>query len=187
MMAALLPTLREGLTEEECIQTYQGFSKRPVEEYKQFGFDEDYKLRFSKLFCDTFATDVFYGCVIRSFENCQDQPIYHYRLDVQWKMFHEAPFMGESQIGRLEYCHSDHGDEIPAIFGEEFIKGYRFPLGKFWSDEEKELSKRMMTTWAHFAKNGTPGIDDFEDFETSKSAHVFSTPSDKKINVETNE
>ena len=28
------------------------------EDYKQFGFDEDYQLKYSKLFCDTFATDV---------------------------------------------------------------------------------------------------------------------------------
>ena len=48
----------------------------------------------------------FYGCVLRSFENCNDQPIYHYRLDVQWKMFHEAPYKGESEITRLEYCRS---------------------------------------------------------------------------------
>jgi len=48
----------------------------------------------------------FYGCVIRSFENCDDQPIYHYRLDVQWKMFTEAPYKGESEITRLEYCRS---------------------------------------------------------------------------------
>ena len=27
-------------------------------DYKQFGFDEDYKLKYSKLFCDMFATDV---------------------------------------------------------------------------------------------------------------------------------
>ena len=35
--------------------------KAMLEEYKQFGFDEDYKLKYSKLFCDTFATDVSYS------------------------------------------------------------------------------------------------------------------------------
>ena len=29
-------------------------------DYKKFGFDENYKLKYSKLFCDTFATDVSY-------------------------------------------------------------------------------------------------------------------------------
>ena len=43
------------------------------------------------------------------------------------------------------------------------------------------------TTIIKLFQNGTPGIDDFKDFETSKSAHVFSTPSDKKINVDTDE
>ena len=28
------------------------------EDYKRLGFDDDYKLKYSKLFCDTFATDV---------------------------------------------------------------------------------------------------------------------------------
>ena len=27
-------------------------------DYKKFGFDENYELKYSKLFCDTFATDV---------------------------------------------------------------------------------------------------------------------------------
>ena len=30
------------------------------DDYKRFGFDDDYKLKYSKLFCDTFATDVSY-------------------------------------------------------------------------------------------------------------------------------
>lgn len=194
MMAMFVPTLRNGLSEEEAIQTYATFSKRPVDEikamyedYKQFGFDEDYKLKYSKLFCDMFATDAFYGCVLRSFENCNDQPIYHYRLDVQWKMFTEAPYKGESEITRLEYCRSDHGDDIPVMFGEEFIKGYKFCHGKYWSEDEKQLSKRMMGAWAYFAKTGNPGLEDFKDFKSSNSAYVFSTPADKSINVENDE
>jgi len=159
MMTMFAPSITNGLSEEEAVQNLMGFSKRPteevkamLEEYKQFGFDEDYKLKYSKLFCDTFATDTFYGCVLRAFDNCNDQPIYHYRLDVQWKMFHEAPFKGESETTRLEYCRSDHSDDVPVIFGEEFIEGYQFCHGKYWSDDEKELSKRMMGVWAHFAK-----------------------------------
>ena len=48
----------------------------------------------------------------------------------------------------------DHSDDVPVIFGEEFIEGYKFCHGKYWSDDEKELSKRMMGAWAHFAKVG---------------------------------
>ena len=89
-----LPTIKDGLTEEEAVESLMGFAKRPMDEvkardffnnlcyrltfqyiigscagivialqamyedYKQFGFDEDYQLKYSKLFCDTFATDV---------------------------------------------------------------------------------------------------------------------------------
>ena len=42
------------------------------------------------------------------------------------------------------------------MFGEEFIEGYQFCHGKYWSDDEKELSKRMMRAWAHFAKVSLP-------------------------------
>jgi len=68
MMSMFVPTLRDGFSEEEAIQNYTGFAKRPIDEvkamfedYKQFGFDENYKLKYSKLFCDTFATDVSYS------------------------------------------------------------------------------------------------------------------------------
>ena len=90
-----LPTIKDGLTEEEAVESLMGFAKRPMDEvkardfsirlsslsvdvsihnrkllgiaiplqamyedYKPFGFDEDYQLKYSKLFCDTFATDV---------------------------------------------------------------------------------------------------------------------------------
>ena len=65
MMSMFVPTLRNGFTEDEAVQNYVGFAKRPVDEvkamfkdYKKFGFDENYELKYSKLFCDTFATDV---------------------------------------------------------------------------------------------------------------------------------
>ena len=59
-------------------------------------------------------------------ENAPKQPIYLYQLDVKWKMYHEDPYRGESkndEISRLEYCRSDHGDDLMVVFGEEFIKG----------------------------------------------------------------
>ena len=72
------------------------------------------------------TVQIFYGCVDRALQNAGKQPIYFYQLDVKWKMFHEDPHRGESkndQISRLEFCRSDHGDDLMVIFGEEFIKG----------------------------------------------------------------
>ena len=34
MMAMFIPTLRDGFSEEEAIQTYVGFAKRPMDEVK---------------------------------------------------------------------------------------------------------------------------------------------------------
>ena len=70
---------------------------------------------------------IFYGCVDRGLQNAAKQPIYFYQLDVKWKMFHEDPYRGDSkndQISRLEFCRSDHGDDLMVVFGEEFIKGW---------------------------------------------------------------
>ena len=36
-------------------------------------------------------------------------------------------------------------------------------------------------------QTGNPGLEDFKDFKSSKSAYVFSTPADKSINVENEE
>ena len=36
-------------------------------------------------------------------------------------------------------------------------------------------------------QTGNPGLEDFKDFKSSKSAYVFSTPADKSINVENDE
>lgn len=41
-----------------------------------------------------------------------------------------------------------HGDEIAFIFGEPFNKSYGY------SEEEKQLSREMMTYWSNFAKTG---------------------------------
>ncbi len=42
-----------------------------------------------------------------------------------------------------------HGDEIAFIFGEPFkTKLFNY------TDEERQLSRDMMTTWANFAKTG---------------------------------
>ena len=70
--------------------------------------------------------EAFYGCVLRSFDNCNDQPIYHYRLDVQWKMFTEAPYKGESEITRLDYCRS--GPLFSKKCNSAWGKGYKYVI-----------------------------------------------------------
>ena len=42
-------------------------------------------------------------------------------------MFHEDPYRGESKNdqSRLEFCRSDHGDDLMVVFGEEFLKGWQ--------------------------------------------------------------
>ena len=35
MMSMFVPTLRDGFSEEEAIQNYTGFAKRPIDEVKE--------------------------------------------------------------------------------------------------------------------------------------------------------
>ena len=80
--------------------------------------------------------------------------MFYYNLDVQWQMFHNAPYKGSSTHNRPDFCRSDHGDDVMMVFGIGLGKGNKFIEKKFWSNEEKELSKRMMTAWTEFARTG---------------------------------
>ena len=57
-------------------------------------------------------------------------------------------------LNRPDFCRSDHGDDVMMVFGIGLGKSNKFIEKKFWSTEEKELSKRMMTAWTDFARTG---------------------------------
>ncbi|KAM4833753.1 cocaine esterase-like [Thomomys bottae] len=53
------------------------------------------------------------------------------------------------------HVRSDHGDEVPFIFGSIF-GGRKVDF----TEEEKLLSRKMMKYWANFARNGNPNSED---------------------------
>ena len=109
--------------------------------------------------------------------------MYLYVLDVQWKMFHQKEYMGTSTKGRMKFCRSDHTDDLMMIFGLDFFENDKFINGKRLSQDEKQLSLRMMTTWSHFAKYGTPGIVGFKPFSSKLKQtkfHSFQVPNDSQ-------
>ena len=59
-------------------------------------------------------------------------------------MFHEEPYKNRGVNIRQRYCHADHFDDVMYIFGFCFIEGGEFIDGRYLSEEEKLLSKRMM-------------------------------------------
>ena len=46
---------------------------------------------------------------------------------------------------RHHFARADHGDDLIYVFGIPFDPDHKLPHGRFFSEEEKELSKRMMT------------------------------------------
>ncbi|XP_025065261.1 cocaine esterase isoform X2 [Alligator sinensis] len=51
------------------------------------------------------------------------------------------------------FVKADHGDEIGFVFGNLFISGNSVLVGD-GTEEEKQLSRKMMKYWANFARNG---------------------------------
>ncbi|XP_053305784.1 fatty acyl-CoA hydrolase precursor, medium chain-like [Spea bombifrons] len=53
------------------------------------------------------------------------------------------------------YVKAEHGDELPFVFGGPFLNDSSF-FTMTATDEEKSLSRRMMTYWVNFARKGDP-------------------------------
>ena len=49
-----------------------------------------------------------------------------------------------------DWVHTVHGQDIPFVFGEPFLKRFRHK----WTEAEEKISKISMTYWANFAKTG---------------------------------
>ena len=87
---------------------------------------------------------LFLGCRDRVEAICTQQTTFHYELNVRTKAFHEEPYKnGHSKI-RKDYCQTDHTDDLLYVFGMMFDPDYKLPHGRYFADEEKDLSRRMM-------------------------------------------
>jgi len=183
MITEFIPGLLEGLSEKSMIETIchmhkfqPNHAKEYIERAKQvYDIDNKDNLFFSKLFCYSFADEVFLGALPRAIDNCNDQSIYFYQLDNQMKMFHEAPYKGTSEKTRPDFCRSDHGDDLILVFGGPFIADLKLKKEKFWTEAETLMCARMMTTWTEFARHGNPG---FNSFDKNQEIYTFSTPTD---------
>ncbi|XP_031431606.1 fatty acyl-CoA hydrolase precursor, medium chain-like [Clupea harengus] len=58
-------------------------------------------------------------------------------------------------LKRPSFVKADHGDELPFVFGECFMKGHVKRNGTF-TEEEDELCRTVMSYWGNFARTGSP-------------------------------
>ncbi|KAJ6666199.1 hypothetical protein lerEdw1_001104, partial [Lerista edwardsae] len=64
--------------------------------------------------------------------------------------FYEFQHQPSSRAGlRPDYVRADHGDEIGFVFGKPFLAGDA-------TEEERQLSRKVMSYWANFARTGDP-------------------------------
>ncbi|XP_078526705.1 fatty acyl-CoA hydrolase precursor, medium chain-like [Lissotriton helveticus] len=76
-------------------------------------------------------------------------PVYFYEFQ------HRPSQYGDS---RPDFVKADHGDELGFVFGGPFMDHDVIIMGNA-TDEEKDLSKKMMKYWANFARTGNPNGD----------------------------
>ena len=62
-----------------------------------------------------------------------------------WNLISEAPYNNGHEKNRFDWARADHADDIIYIGGAPFDPEMELPHGRYFSDEEKALSKRMMS------------------------------------------
>ncbi|XP_078615099.1 cocaine esterase-like [Branchiostoma floridae x Branchiostoma japonicum] len=89
-----------------------------------------------------------------------DTPVYLYE-------FQHRPSWHHSKPGHVK---ADHGDELLFVFGAPFFDWPRNPADPAWrlnfTEEERVLSRKIMTYWTNFVKTGDPNRGDTEPTST---------------------
>ena len=73
-------------------------------------------------------------------------------------MLYEEPFKNGNEIVDPEWSSASHCTDLIYMFGYPLMADCPFLEGRYFSDEEKELSVRMMTVWSDFARTGNLNI-----------------------------
>ncbi|KAM4833543.1 carboxylesterase 5A isoform 2-T2 [Thomomys bottae] len=97
--------------------------------------------------------DVFFvvpALVTARFHRDSGAPVYFYEFQHRPKCFEDS---------RPAFVKADHTDEIRFVFGGAFLKG-DIVMFEGATEEEKLLSRKMMSYWANFVRSGNPNGDD---------------------------
>nr|Q5GRG2.1 RecName: Full=Carboxylesterase 5A; AltName: Full=Carboxylesterase-like urinary excreted protein homolog; Short=Cauxin; AltName: Full=Epididymis-specific gene 615 protein; Flags: Precursor [Rattus norvegicus]AAQ05814.1 carboxylesterase 615 protein [Rattus norvegicus] len=97
--------------------------------------------------------DVFFvvpGLVTARNHRDADGPVYFYEFQHRPNCF---------QNTRPAFVKADHTDEIRFVFGGPFLEG-DVVMFEEATEDEKLLSRKMMSYWANFARSGDPNGDD---------------------------
>ncbi|XP_078608707.1 fatty acyl-CoA hydrolase precursor, medium chain-like [Branchiostoma floridae x Branchiostoma japonicum] len=89
-----------------------------------------------------------------------DTPVYLYEFQHRPSWHHSRP----------AHVKADHGDELLFVFGAPFFDWPRNPADPAWrvnfTEEERVLSRKIMTYWTNFVKTGDPNRGDTEPTST---------------------
>lgn len=185
----MTPGLDNGWTKEQMTNNYkqmalamgtdpsatEGFIKSLTNLYSN-GRDMTGQYEYSRLHCKYTSDLVFLGCLHRLEAICNDQSVFHYEINVQTKAFHEEPYKNGATLIRKDFCRTDHADDLMYVFGFMFDPLFKLPEGRYFAEDEKDVSKRIMKAWSSFARTGNPGWKAF--VPSTKEMVEFNTPTD---------
>lgn len=94
---------------------------------------------------------------------------FQYEMQLTPKFSHDSNYSGLLNL-KPKWSRCDHCDDTIFMFGVPFLSG-RFHQGDIkFTDDELSLSRRMMKSWADFAKHGDPG---WEPYNENKNVKIF--------------
>lgn len=175
---AIWPGCTKGWTYDQLLHYFGGGSEAEakIETLKKIyapGKSMQSEMSYSRLFLLSVGDNIFVGpCQSRVEEICRNQPVFEYELNVKIQAFHNTA----SKKMRMDFCRADHGDDLAFVFGLMFDPNLPLTEEISFTDDERRLSKRMMTAWATFARSGKPGWNSFD--KETKIIRVFDTPQD---------
>ncbi|XP_019361106.1 PREDICTED: cocaine esterase [Gavialis gangeticus] len=109
---------------------------------------EELRAQFQEMLGDFFF--IFPAVQVARYHRDSGASVYFYEFQHRPSIFKDT---------KPHFVKADHGDEIGFVFGNLFISGNSVLIGN-GTEEEKQLSRKMMKYWANFARNGNPNGDD---------------------------
>ncbi|KAJ6666155.1 hypothetical protein lerEdw1_001059, partial [Lerista edwardsae] len=153
--ASRLPNITEGMDRQTVTGALQqtGILRRFPPEIRQSIADEylgdtEDPVKLRRSFLDLMADIIFVIPSLQTarFHRDSGAPVYFYEFQHRPTAFKD---------NKPDFVKADHSDEIPFVFGGPFLRS-DVTLLDTSTEEEKQLSRVIMTYWANFARSGNP-------------------------------
>lgn len=131
------------------------YLERIIETYRPTSKEDAYF--YSEIFCKWWG-DLFLGLgpVFTADRYSQVNETFMYEMIHKSAHSHDPEFSGKLRL-KPRWSRCDHCDDTIYMFGVPFLSGKYIQGDITFTEEEINLSRSMMKSWADFARSGTPG------------------------------